>query len=72
MVVAFAILTTAHVALVAALAAREPRWRAAVALAVPPLAPFWGMRAHVAHVKVWAAVWVVSALAYVAVRWAAA
>ena len=32
----------AHVALLAGLARREPRWRALVALVVPPLAPVWG------------------------------
>jgi hypothetical protein len=32
----------AHAALVAGLARRPPRWRAAVALVVPPLAPAWG------------------------------
>lgn len=37
-----ALLVTAHVALVAALAVRRPRWRAAVALVVPPLAVVWG------------------------------
>jgi hypothetical protein len=32
----------AHVALVVGLFRREPRWRGAVALVVPPLAPYWG------------------------------
>ncbi|HEY2510246.1 MAG TPA: hypothetical protein VGI39_05300 [Polyangiaceae bacterium] len=32
----------AHVALLTGLALRQPRWRALVALVVPPLAPVWG------------------------------
>ena len=32
----------AHVGLLAGLARREPRWRAVVALFLPPLAPYWG------------------------------
>jgi hypothetical protein len=31
-----------HVALSAAFFAEPPRWRALVALLVPPLAPYWG------------------------------
>jgi hypothetical protein len=45
LVVAFAILVTAHVTLLVGLAARAPRWRALVALVVPPLAPYWGWQA---------------------------
>ena len=40
--VAFGVLVTAHVALLFVLGARRPRWRAAVAFIVPPLAPYWG------------------------------
>jgi hypothetical protein len=68
LVVAFAALVTAHVALVAGLFARRPRWRAAAAALVPPLAPAWGMRAGMAGRAV---AWVVSALAYVVARWLA-
>ena len=32
----------AHVGLLAGLARRGPRWRAVVALFLPPLAPYWG------------------------------
>jgi hypothetical protein len=39
---AFATLVTAHVTLALGLARRRPRWRAPVALLVPPLAPWWG------------------------------
>ncbi len=42
MVAAFALLITTHIALVAGFLFRPPRWRAALALVVPPLAPFWG------------------------------
>ena len=38
----FAVTVTAHVAIVAALAGRPPRWRAPLALVVPVLAPIWG------------------------------
>jgi len=40
--VAFGVLVTAHVALVVGLLMRRPRWRAPLALFVPPLAPYWG------------------------------
>ncbi len=38
----FGVLVTAHVALVFGLLLRRPRWRAPIALVVPPLAPYWG------------------------------
>jgi len=41
---ALAIHAGAHLGLVAGLARRSPRWRAAAALFVPPLAPMWGWR----------------------------
>jgi hypothetical protein len=34
--------SAAHLTLAAGLARRGPWWRAALALAVPPLAPWWG------------------------------
>ena len=40
----FAAHVTAHVALAAGLAARRPRIRAFVALLLPPLAPYFGIR----------------------------
>lgn len=43
-VIAFAAFVTAHVAIVAGLAARRPRWRALVGFVVPPLALFWAYR----------------------------
>jgi hypothetical protein len=39
----FALLITAHVAIVAGLVLRPQRWRAAIALLFPPIAPYWGM-----------------------------
>lgn len=62
---AFATFVTAHLALVFGLAARKPRWRAIPALAIPPLAPYWGARAGM-HARVVA--WVGSAVAYVVLR----
>jgi len=40
--VALAAFLGAHGTLVVGLARRHPRWRAAAALVVPPLAPWWG------------------------------
>jgi hypothetical protein len=62
---AFAALATAHVALVAGLATRKPAWRGLVALAIPPLAPYWGARSGL-HKRV--VLWVGCAAAYVVMR----
>lgn len=40
----FALLITAHVALVLGLLGQEGLWRALIALVVPPMAPWWGLR----------------------------
>ena len=46
----------AHVTLLGSLALRAPRYRAAVALLVPPLAPYWGWRSGLkTRVYVWGA-----------------
>jgi hypothetical protein len=46
-----------HVTLAWKLAARAPRWRGAVGLAVPPLAAYWGWLAgYRVHVSAWALV----------------
>ena len=60
--VAFGVLVTAHVALLFTLAFRTPRWRALVALLVPPLAPYWGWqeRRHIAS-----SVWLFGSIAYI-------
>jgi hypothetical protein len=44
LLLAFATLVTVHVAIVFGLWQRYPRWHAAVALVVPPLAPYWALR----------------------------
>jgi hypothetical protein len=63
LVLAFATLVTVHVALAAGLAARAPRWRGAVALVVPPLAPWWGWRTRLRARTV---AWLVLAAVYAA------
>jgi hypothetical protein len=68
LVVSFAVLVTAHVTLLAGLAARRPRWRALFALALPPLTPLWGWRARM---NVRTAAWVLGAVAYAVTRWLA-
>lgn len=60
---AFALLVTAHVTVVAGLAARTPRWRALLALVAPPLAPWWAFRGGM---KRRTAAWLAGAIAYVA------
>jgi hypothetical protein len=67
-VVSFATLVTAHVALTLGLFTRPPRSRALLALLLPPLAPYYGARE-----KMWVrtAVWTASLVTYVAARVAA-
>ena len=60
LVVAFAVVVTAHVTLVVGLLLQRPRWRALVALVVPPLAPYRGWRA----LRKRSVVWVAGAVAY--------
>ena len=64
-VVSFAVLFTAHVAIVVGLAFKVPRWRAGVAVVVPPLGAVWAIRE-----KQWVrgAVWLVAAAGYVVAR----
>jgi hypothetical protein len=68
LVLAFAVLVTAHVTLVAGLSGCSPRWRAAVALLAAPLAPYWGFKARM-HGR--AVLWVASAAAYGVLRFLA-
>jgi hypothetical protein len=68
LVVAFASLLTAHVTIIAGLAARSPRWRAPAAAVVFPLAPYWASRAGM-HTR--SVAWVASAVAYAISRWLA-
>jgi hypothetical protein len=52
----------AHAALLVSLALREPRYRALIALAVPPLAPYWAWQSGLkARVYLWAAALVIYA-----------
>ncbi len=46
LVVAFAAIVTAHVAIVFGLLRRTPRWRAPLAFVVFPLAPYFAWREH--------------------------
>lgn len=62
-VLSFATFVTAHVALVAGLVARQPRWRAPLALVVVPLAAYWGFRERM---RVRAAFWFAALIIYVA------
>ncbi len=62
----FAVLVTAHCAVAVGLFGRRPRWRAPLAFALFPLAPYFALRERMT----WrAAVWIASALAYVLGRW---
>jgi hypothetical protein len=65
LVVAFATLVTAHVTLALGLLRRTPRWRAPVALVVPPLAPFWGW---LAGMRARSIVWVTAVVVYAVAR----
>lgn len=65
LVLSFALLVTTHVTIVAGLVARLPRWRAPLALFVPPLAPYWALRERM-RVRAW--VWVACVVVYAAAR----
>ena len=64
LVLAFAVVVTAHVTLVVGLAGRAPRWRALVALVVPPLAPYWGWDG----LRRRSVLWVAGAVVYAVLR----
>lgn len=61
LVASFATLVTVHLSLIYSLLVRRPRWRAAAALLVPPLAPYFGLRARM---LVRVAIWIVAVIAY--------
>jgi hypothetical protein len=65
MVVSFAMLLTSHVAIVIGLARRSPRYRALVAVVVPPVGAFWAFRQKL-YVR--AIAWPVALALYVAAR----
>jgi hypothetical protein len=63
MIAAFALAVTAHVTIVWGLAWQRPKWRAAAALLVLPLAPWWAWRARM-HLR--ALAWAVGVVVYAA------
>jgi hypothetical protein len=64
----FALLVTMHVAIAAGLTLKPPRWRGLLALLVPPLAPYWGMRERMRRRT---SLWVGSLIVYIVARLAA-
>jgi hypothetical protein len=62
LVLASALLVTAHVAITYGLAWRTPRWRAPVGFLVMPLAPYWAWREGM---RVRAGIWVGALVVYV-------
>ena len=69
LIVAFALLVTAHVAIAFGLARRAPRWRAPVAFLVVPLAPYWAWRGQMkVRAWIWAGALVLYAMATVLAR----
>jgi hypothetical protein len=65
---AFALLVSVHVALAVGLVLRKPHWRGAVALIVPPLAPYWGLESGM---RVRGVAWLVAVALYAIARIAA-
>ncbi len=65
MVTSFATLLTAHIAIVIGLARKVPRWRALVAVVLPPLGAVWVIRD-----RQWlrGITWLVAAVVYIVVR----
>ena len=61
LVLALALLITAHVAIAYGLLWKTPRWRAPLALLVAPLAPYWAWRERM---RVRACVWAAALLLY--------
>jgi hypothetical protein len=68
-VLAFAFLVTAHLAIAVGLVSKPPKWRAPIALVVAPLAPYWAWREHM---LVRAGLWAAGLVVYVIARVAAA
>jgi hypothetical protein len=64
----FATFATIHAVLVAGLAARPRRWRAAIALLAVPLAPYWGFKEGMRRL---ATAWIASGVAYGLCLWLA-
>ena len=57
----FATLVLAHLALALKLTLVQPRWRGVVALVLPPFAPLWGFRAGFAR---WSWIWIAAVVVY--------
>jgi hypothetical protein len=64
-VLGFALLVLAHLALALKLTVARPHWRGIVALVVPPFAPLWGWRAGYTR---WSWVWILAVVLYGAAR----
>ncbi|MEO7113139.1 MAG: hypothetical protein ABI183_22060 [Polyangiaceae bacterium] len=64
-IVSCALLITAQISIIAALAVRPPRWRALAVIAFPPLAPYWAFREKL---RGRAITWLLSAVIYVIAR----
>jgi hypothetical protein len=64
-IVAFAVMVTAHVTIAAGLLGRSPRWHALVAFVVAPLAPYYAFRARM---PVRAVVWIGAVVVYAVAR----
>jgi hypothetical protein len=62
LVLAFALLITAQVAIVYGLALRPPRWRAAAAVFVAPLGAYWAWRGQM---RIRAGIWAAALALYV-------
>lgn len=58
---AFALVTTAHVAILAGLLRRKHPWQALSGLLMPPLAIYW---AHLEGMRARAVIWLVGAMVY--------
>jgi hypothetical protein len=67
-VTSFALFVTTHVAIAAGLLGRKPRLRGLLALVVPPVAPYFGIREGM---WIRSIVWVLSLAVYVGARVAA-
>jgi len=67
-VLSFGLLAAAHLTIAVGLLSRAPRWRAAAALVLPPLAPYWAAREHM---WIRAAAWGLGLVVYVVARLAA-
>jgi len=61
-VLAFAFLVTAHLAIAFGLVTKTPRWRAFVALVFAPLAPYWAWREQM---RIRAVIWAAGLVLYV-------